>query len=190
MLLEPWSTLESACGNTEFLRDFSADGYGRRRLLPHAAVRRHADGAAPARRGPSRRAGARGGLSVPRSARSTCSGTCRLIAFEDRNYGKNATWNRLRGLLFDTHLDLPGHERDSDRDEAARALARASNGVMIDVLEAALDLIEDGDATTATDPELLELARLARREDKFVRRQLREMFVRGRRETLYEALFR
>ena len=190
MLLEPWSTLESARGNTEFLRDFCADGWVAAGLLPHAAVRRHADGAADARGGPSRRACARGGLPLPRSARSTCSGTGRLIAFDGRNYGKNATWNLLRGLLFDTHLDLPGHERDVDRDEAARALARASNGVMIDVLEAALDLIESGDAVTATDPELLELARLARREDKFVRRQLREMFVQGRRETLYEALFR
>ena len=96
----------------------------------------------------------------------------------------------LRGLLFDTHLDFPGHERDDDRVAAARALAQASNGVMIDVLEAALDLIEDGDATTATDPELLELARLARREDKLVRHQLGTMLVSGRRETLYEALFR
>jgi anaerobic magnesium-protoporphyrin IX monomethyl ester cyclase len=189
MLLEPWSTLESARGNTEFLRDFTADGWvaaGFCRTLPYVGTpmeqRLREEGRLV---GPALDAEYR--FLDPRV--DVLWDWC-LIAFEGRNYGKNATWNLLRGLLFDTHLDLPGHERDVDRDEAARALARASNGVMIDVLEAALDLIEDGDATTATDPELLELARLARREDKFVRRQLREMFVRGRRETLYEALFR
>ncbi|HTO26322.1 MAG TPA: hypothetical protein VMJ49_10500, partial [Gaiellaceae bacterium] len=61
---------------------------------------------------------------------------------------------------------------------------------MIDVLEAALDLIEDGDATTVHDPELLELARLARREDTLIRRELATMMLEGRREAMYEALFR
>jgi len=61
---------------------------------------------------------------------------------------------------------------------------------MIDVLEAAIDLIEDGDATTADDAELLELARLARREDTLIRRELATMMLEGHREAMYEALFR
>ena len=95
----------------------------------------------------------------------------------------------LRGLLFDTHLDMPGRERDPDRHAAARALVQASNGVMLDVLDAAIELIAEGVVTTATDDHLLELARLARREDQLIRRQMDEV-VRSGRESLYEALFR
>jgi hypothetical protein len=112
-----------------------------------------------------------------------------LMAFEGRNFGKNATWNVLRGFLFDTHLDMPERPRDPHRDAAARALVQASNGIMLDVLEAALDLIEDAAATTLEDPDLMELARLARSEDRRVRRQLFEM-ERGSSVSLYEALFR
>jgi hypothetical protein len=188
MLLEPWSTIDSARGNTVFLRDFTADGWvaaGFCRTLPYVGTPME------------RRLRNEGRLTGPAldaeyrflDPRLDLLWDFCLMAFEGRNYGKNATWNLLRGLLFDTHLDLPGHERDPLRHEAARALTRSSNGVMIDMLEQALDLIEDGEATAATHPELLELARLARREDDLVRRQLHEI-ARLEREPLYEALFR
>ncbi|HMC70395.1 MAG TPA: hypothetical protein VKJ07_14665 [Mycobacteriales bacterium] len=112
-----------------------------------------------------------------------------LMAFEGRNFGKNATWNLLRGLLFDTHLDMPGKPRDERRHQATQALVKASNGVMIDVLEQAIDLIDDGTATSCNDADLVELARLARREDRLIRRQMDEIVLSGR-ESMYEALFR
>ena len=105
-----------------------------------------------------------------------------------RNFGKNATWNVLRGFLFDTHLDMPGRPRHPERDAAARALVRASNTIMIDVVDAALDLIESGEASTVEHLDLLELARLARTEDQRIRQQLYEMETSS--ENLYEALFR
>jgi len=189
MLLEPWSTMGSARGNAMFLRDFTADGWvvaGFCRTLPYVGTpmeqRLREEGRLV---GPALDAEYR--FLDPRV--DLLWDFC-LMAFEGRNYGRNATWNLLRGLLFDTHLDLPGRERDLGRHTAARALVRASNGVMIDVLEAALDLIEDGDATTVDDPELLELARLARREDTLIRRELATMMLEGRRESMYEALFR
>jgi anaerobic magnesium-protoporphyrin IX monomethyl ester cyclase len=188
MLLEPWSTIESARGNAVFLRDFTADGWvtaGFCRTLPYVGTPME------------RRLREEGRLVGPAldaeyrflDPRVDLLWDFCLMAFEGRNYGKNATWNLLRGLLFDTHLDLPGRERDPLRHEAARALTRSSNGVMIDVLDDALDLIEDGDVATVTDLELLELARLARREDQLVRQQLGEL-ARNDREPLYEALFR
>jgi hypothetical protein len=188
MLLEPWSTISSARGNTVFLRDFTADGWvaaGFCRTLPYVGTPME------------RRLREEGRLVGPAldaeyrflDPRVDVLWDFCLMAFEGRNFGKNATWNLLRGLLFDTHLDLPGHERDPLRHDAARALTRSSNGVMIDVLEQAIDVIEDGEATTVTHPELLELARLARHEDALVRGQLHEI-ARLDREPLYEALFR
>jgi len=188
MLLEPWSTIHSARGNAAFLRDFTADGWivaGFCRTLPYVGT--------PIERklreegrlvGPALEAEYR--FLDPRV--DLLWDFC-LVAFEGRNFGPNATWNVLRGLLFDTHLDLPGRRRDHLRDDAARALVRASNGVMIDVLDAAIDLIEDGDATTIDDPELLELAKLARREDGFIRAELVAMQS-TLAEATYEALFR
>jgi radical SAM superfamily enzyme YgiQ (UPF0313 family) len=188
MLLEPWSTMRSARNNTAFLRDFTADGWvtaGFCRTLPYVGT--------PI----ERRLREEGRLVGPAldaeyrflDPRLDLVWDFCLMAFEGRNYGKNATWNLLRGLLFDTHLDMPGRRRDDDRDAAARALARASNGIMLDVLEQALDLIDDGAATARDDPELLELARLARREDQLIRRQMQEIVLSGR-DSMYEALFR
>jgi hypothetical protein len=56
-------------------------------------------------------------------------------------------------------------------------------------VDAALDLIEHGDATYLEDPELLALARLAHREDKHVRAQM-AVLDSPQSEDMYEALFR
>jgi hypothetical protein len=200
MLLEPWSTIHSARGNAAFLRDFTADGWivaGFCRTLPYVGT--------PIER-KLREEGRLVGPALDAEYRfldprvDLLWDFC-LLAFEGRNYGKQATWNVLRGLLFDTHLDMPGRPRDELRDEAARAIVRASNGIMIDVLEAAIDLIEDGLATRIDDPELIELARLARSEDQLIRRDLAAMEVdltadltRGLEvsalEAMYDSLFR
>lgn len=188
MLLEPWSTMSSARGNSTFLRDFTADGWavaGFCRTLPYVGTpieqRLRAEGRLV---GPALDAEYR--FLDPRV--DLLWDFC-LLAFEGRNTGNRATWNVLRGLLFDAYLDMPGHPRDVDRAEATRALTRASNGIMLDVLDAAIDLIEDAGATELNDPELLALARLARHEDARIRRQMTAMAVAGR-DAMYDALFR
>jgi radical SAM superfamily enzyme YgiQ (UPF0313 family) len=188
MLLEPWSTLETARNNLQFLRRFTQDGWavaGFCRTLPYVGT-------------PIERRLREEGRLVGSALDAEYSfldprvdllwNFC-LMAFEGRNFGKNATWNVLRGLLFETHLDMPGHPRDADRDAAARALVQASNGLMLDVLDNALDLIEGGIATALDDADLLDFARLARKEDAGIRRQLCEM-ARSYDDSLYEALFR
>jgi anaerobic magnesium-protoporphyrin IX monomethyl ester cyclase len=188
MLLEPWSTLESAQANATFLRDFTADGWvaaGFCRTLPYVGT--------PI----ERRLREEGRLVGPAldaeyrflDPRVDLLWDFCLLAFDGRNSGPNATWNLLRGLLFDTHLELPGRPRDDGLAAASRALARASNGVMLDVVDAAIELIDEGAVAHPTDGDLLELARLARREDALVRRQMREL-ASAAREPLYEALFR
>lgn len=171
MLLEPWSTLATARNNLDFLRRFTEDGWivaGFCRTLPYVGTpveqRLRAEGrlVGPALEAEYRFLDRRVDLLW-----DFC-----LMAFEGRNYGHNPTWNLLRGLLFETHLDFPGRPRDNNRDAAARALVQAANGALIDILQNALDLIEDGLATSIRDPELIALARLARNEDRHVRQQL------------------
>ncbi|MBL8482597.1 MAG: B12-binding domain-containing radical SAM protein [Rhodocyclaceae bacterium] len=189
MLLEPWSTLDTARNNLEFIRRFTADGWavaGFCRTLPYVGT--------PI----ERRLREEGRLVGPAldaeyrflDTRVDLLWDFCLMAFEGRNFGTNATWNVLRGLLFDTHLDMPGRPRNPARDAAARALVQASNGVMLDVLENALDLIETGLAVHIDDPDLIDLARLARSEDAAIRAQLAAMDAGEVEEALYEALFR
>jgi len=188
MLLEPWSTLETARNNLDFVRRFTGDGWavaGFCRTLPYVGT--------PIERR-LRAEGRLAGTALDAEYRfldprvDLLWDFC-LMAFEGRNFGKNATWNILRGLLFDTHLQMPGRPRDDQRDAAARALVQASNGVMLDVLENALDLIESGLVTALEDPDLLDLARLARTEDASIRRHLVAMEGNSVDE-FYEALFR
>ena len=174
MLLEPWSTMATARNNANFLRQFTADGWaaaGFCRTLPYVGTpiekRLRDEGRLV---GPALDAEYR--FIDPRV--DLLWDFC-LMAFEGRNFGKNAAWNTLRGLLFDTHLDMPGRRRNPRWVASARALVQASNGLMLDVLEAAIDLIEAGDARLLDDAELLALAKLARREDVRVRRQLADM---------------
>ena len=174
MLLEPWSTLATARNNLQFLRRFTDDGWtvaGFCRTLPYVGT--------PIERR-LRDEGRLSGAALDAEYRFLDPSVdllwdfC-LMAFEGRNFGANPTWNVLRGLLFDTHLDLPGQPRDPIRHEASRLLVQASNGALLDVLEAALDLIEAGSAQSLEDPDLIALARLAREEDAHVRRQIAAM---------------
>jgi radical SAM superfamily enzyme YgiQ (UPF0313 family) len=189
MLLEPWSTMDTARNNMEFLRAFTEDGWavaGFCRTLPYVGT--------PIEQ-KLRDEGRLSGSSLDAEytfldPRVDMLWNFCLMAFEGRNFGKNATWNVLRGLLFDTHLDLPGRRRDAGRDAAARALVQASNGVMLDVLESAIDAIDSGAAMTLDDEELLSLARFARAEDQRIRRQLIEMERSNEATFEYETLFR
>lgn len=174
MLLEPWSTMQSARKNMEFLKTFTEDGWavaGFCRTLPYVGTpieqRLRAEGRL-------------NGSSLDAEyrfldPRVDLLWDFSLMAFEGRNFGAHATWNVLRGLLFDAHLDMPGRRRDPDRHAAACALVQSSNGVMFDVMDSALDLIESEEARTLEHPELLNLARFARAEDQRIRRQLSAM---------------
>lgn len=174
MLLEPWSTAATARNNLQFLRRFTEDGWtvaGFCRTLPYVGT--------PIERR-LREDGRLSGAALDAEYRFLDPSIdllwdfC-LMAFEGRNFGANPTWNVLRGLLFDTHLDLPGRPRDPIRHEASRLLVQASNGALLDVLEAALDLIATGSAQSLRDPDLVALAGLAREEDVHVRRQIAAM---------------
>ena len=187
MLLEPWSTMQTARNNMEFLRAFTKDGWavaGFCRTLPYVGTpieqRLRAEGRL---NGSSLEAEYR--FLDPRI---DLLWDFSLMAFEGRNFGAHATWNVLRGLLFDAHLDMPGRHRNPDRLAAAQALVQSSNGVMLDVLDSAIDLIESGEAETLKHPELLNLARFARTEDQSIRRQLAAM--ERATESACEMLFR
>ena len=171
MLMEPWSTLASVRNNLRFLREFCADGYavaGFCRTLPYVGTpmeqRMRAEGRLI---GPALEADYR---FLDRKLDVLWDFS--LVAFAGRNYGKNATWDRLRGLLFEAHLDYPDQPHNPDLLAAARSVAAASNALLLDVAEEAVDHIEDTEAPNADDPALVHLARFAREEDARIRRSM------------------
>ncbi len=188
MLLEPWSTLHSARNNLRFLREFTADGYtvaGFCRTLPYVGTpmeqRMRAEGRLV---GPALEADYR--FLDPRL---DALWDFSLAAFAGRNYGKDATWDLLRGLLFEARLDYPDRPHDPDFRMAARRLAAASNARLLDVAEEAVDYLENVAVPDAGDPVLVRLARFAREEDERIRGTLKALW--GARPRMIEAeLFR
>ena len=171
MLLEPWSTVTTVRNNLRFLRDFCADGYsvaGFCRTLPYVGTPME------------RRMREEGRLTGPAleadyrflDSRLDVLWDFALIAFAGRNYGEDATWDRLRGLLFEARLDYPDLPHDPEFRVGAQSLANASNTLLLDVAEEALDYVETADSPNAADPALLRLARFAREEDARIRRTL------------------
>jgi anaerobic magnesium-protoporphyrin IX monomethyl ester cyclase len=188
MLLEPWSTLESVRNNLLFLRDFCADGYtvaGFCRTLPYVGTpmeqRMRAEGRLT---GPALEADYR--FLDPRL---DALWDFSLVAFADRNYGKDATWDRLRGLLFEARLDYPHRPHDPEFRRAAQTLATASNTLLLDVAEEAVDFLESASVPDARDPALVGLARFAREEDARVRAMLNALWQ-TRPRTVEAELFR
>ncbi len=188
MLMEPWSTLDSVRNNLSFLREFCAEGYtvaGFCRTLPYVGTPMEQQMRAEGRLvGPALEADYR--FLDPRL---DALWDFSLVAFADRNYGKDATWDRLRGLLFEARLEYPERPYDPDFRQAAQTLTASSNALLLDVAEEAVDLIEALDAHDATDPALVSLARYAREEDERVRRMLNALWQTRRREVTAE-LFR
>ena len=174
--------------NLSFLREFCAERLHGRGLLPHSPLRRHADGAADARRGPAVGPALEADYRFL-DPRLDALWDFSLVAFADRNYGKDAMWDRLRGLLFEARLEYPERPYDPDFRQAAQTLTASSNALLLDVAEEAVDLIEALDAHDATDPALVALARYAREEDERVRRMLNALWQTRRREVTAE-LFR
>ena len=176
MLMEPWSTLSTVRNNLRFLREFCAEGYtvaGFCRTLPYVGTpmeqRMRAEGRLV---GPALEADYR--FLDPRL---DVLWDFSLIAFAGRNYGKDATWDRLRGLLFEARLDYPDRPHDPDFLMAARTLVHSSNTLLLNVAEEALDYIESSDVHDTSDPTLIKLARFAREEDKRIRGVLSALWV-------------
>src|SRR5262249_49126916 len=163
MLLEPWSTISTVRNNLDFLRKFCAEGYvaaGFCRTLPYVGTpmeqRLRAEGRLV---GPALQADYR--FLDPRL---DVLWDFSLAAFAGRNYGKDAIWDRLRGLLFEARLDYPDRPHDPDFRIAAQTLVAASNRLLLDVAEEALDHLEQADVPDAGDAELIRLAPFSRVE--------------------------
>ena len=171
MLLEPWSTISSVRNNLRFLRDFCAEGYttaGFCRTLPYVGTPMEQQMRAEGRlTGPALEAD-----YLFLDPRLDALWDFALVAFAGRNYGKDATWDRLRGLLFEARLDYPGRPSNPDFLVAAQMLTQASNALLLDVTEEAVDHLESMDSPAASDPTLVRLARFAREENERIRRTL------------------
>jgi radical SAM superfamily enzyme YgiQ (UPF0313 family) len=188
MLLEPWSTLATVRNNLRFLREFCAGGYavaGFCRTLPYVGTpmeqRMRAEGRLV---GPALEADYR--FLDPRL---DTLWDFSLLAFAGRNYGKDAMWDRLRGLLFEAQLDHPDRPRDPDFLAAARALTNASNTLLLDVAEEASEAIEHGDVREVADPALMRLARFSREENERIRGTMAALWS-ARPRAVAEDLFR
>lgn len=168
MLLEPWSTLGTVRNNLRFLREFCDGGYtvaGFCRTLPYVGTPMEQQMRAEGRLvGPALEADYH--FLDPRL---DVLWDFSLVAFAGRNYGKDAIWDLLRGLLFEARLDFPDRPYDPDFLSAARTLTNASNTALIDVAEQALEYIEQAEAPRASDSGLMRLARFAREENERIR---------------------
>jgi anaerobic magnesium-protoporphyrin IX monomethyl ester cyclase len=188
MLLEPWSTISTIRNNLHFLSEFCADGYvsaGFCRTLPYVGTameqRMRAEGRLV---GPALQADYR--FLDPRL---DVLWDFSLAAFAGRNYGKNAMWDMLRALLFEARLDYPDRPHDPEFLVAARTLTAASNSLLLDVAEEALDQIEAMENPNAADPALIRLARLSREENERIRGMFTAMWN-ARPRAIAQELFR
>jgi anaerobic magnesium-protoporphyrin IX monomethyl ester cyclase len=163
MLLNPWSTFESVRNNLAFLREFVGDGAsaaGFCRMLPYAGT--------PA----ARRLAEEGRLVEVGFDVDYRFLDPRLDAFYDwtlhalsaRNTSAGGTWNLMRFLLYEAHLDTPRHPRSDVLLRGARQLVAESNELLVTVTEQALELIEAG-ADPFGHPELDALREVHAEED-------------------------
>lgn len=188
MLLEPWSTLSTVANNLRFLREFCAGGYsvaGFCRTLPYVGTPMEAQMRAEGRLvGPALEADYR--FLDPRL---DILWDFSLVAFAGRNYGKDAMWDRLRGLLFEARLDFPDRPHDPDVLAGARSIANASNTLLLDVAEEALAAIESGTARDVADEGLMRLASFSREENERIRGAMTALWH-ARPRVVAEELFR
>lgn len=176
MLMEPWSTLAAVRNNLRFLSEFCREGYavaGFCRALPYVGTpmehRMRAEGRLV---GPALEADYQ--FLDPRL---DALWDFSLVAFMGRNYGKDATWDRLRSLLFEARLEYPDLPHDPAFRRAAQRLTAASNQLMLDVAEEAVEYVENAAAPDASDPALLRLATFARAEDQRIRQMLDTLWL-------------
>lgn len=180
MLLEPWSTLDSARQNLAFLREFGADGAAVVtfcRTLPYAGTPME------------RRLREEGRLDAADLTAEYRFLDPRLDALYDFSLAAfsvrgrdGGTTNLLRSLLFEARLNLPGSPRDDGLLALAQALTRVANDTLVDTLDGALELLAG--ATTfsiGTRPDAAELEGLVRVIQEADRRLARDLDVLVRR---------
>jgi hypothetical protein len=188
MLLEPWSTVSTVRNNLRFLREFCDGGYavaGFCRTLPYVGTPMEQQMRAEGRlAGPALEADYH--FLDPRL---DALWDFSLMAFAGRNYGKDAIWDRLRGLLFEARLDYPDRPHDPDFLAAARSLTHASNTLLLDIAEEAIDLIERAEVPNPGDEKLIRLARFSREENERIRATLTAIWS-ARPRAVVEELFR
>ena len=171
MMMEPWSTMLSVRNNLRFLQKFCSEGYtvaGFCRAIPYVGTPME------------QRMRAEGRLTGPAleadyhflDPRLDTFWDFSLVAFAGRNYGKNATWNGLRSLLFEARLDYPDLPYDRGFRKAAQTLAATSNELLYYVIQEGLDLIEDENILDVSNAKLVSLASYAREEDERIRGML------------------
>ncbi len=139
MLLEPYSTIESAVANVDFLDAFVGDGWSVAnfcRTLPYAGTP----------------------LKTQLEAEGRLKGTpfepdydfldprldrfydWMLGAFRQRNFSNGGLCHILRALVFEAHLKLPGYRSFAALDRAyVHSLTARCNGYALNTLRAALD---------------------------------------------------
>ena len=141
MLLEPYSTLDSAVANVDFLDAFVGDGWSVAnfcRTLPYAGTP----------------------LKQQLEAEGRLKGTAfepdydfldpkldrfydwMLTTFRHRNFSNGGLCHILRALVFEAHLRLPGYRSFAPLDRAyVRSLTARCNGYALNTLRAALEYV-------------------------------------------------
>lgn len=171
MLLQPWSTLGSVLNNVRFLREFAGDGaavVGFCRMLPYvgtAAEKRLRDEG----RLFNKDLYADYNFLDPRL---DAFYAWLLDTFERRNFTVSGTQNLLRGLLFRTHLKLPGHPPDPVSREMVKCVTAVSNKLALDTVESAVTHIETLERVEPGDPVLEMLKRHHDAQDQLLRRDI------------------
>lgn len=174
MLLQPWSTLESAITNVDFLRKFLAGGLSPVvfcRTLPYAGTVM------------AERLAAEGRLLQKDGAPDYRFLDLRLDVFYDwllgvfveHNFNSSGTAKWLRSLLFIASLDLPDYPRDGILLERLQILTEVSNQVVLDTLASVLEYISRKEIVSPDDPVLVGLAVHAAAEDQRLRKDILTM---------------
>src|SRR5260370_33045040 len=142
MLLEPYSTLESAVANVDFLDAFVGDGWSVAnfcRTLPYAGQPLHAQLETEGR--------LKGTPFEPDydflDPRLDRFYDWMLATFRQRNFSNGGLCHILRALIFEAHLKLPGYRSFAALDRAyAHSLSARCNGYALNTLRCALDYVE------------------------------------------------
>jgi radical SAM superfamily enzyme YgiQ (UPF0313 family) len=141
MLLQPWSTLESARNNVRFLHKFAENGatvVGFCRMLPYVGTA-VADRLAAEGRLRHDDLNADYNFLDPRLDGFYA---WLLETFEERNFTTAGTVNLLRLLQFHSHLDLPEQPADPTFQDTVDRITAISNTIALDTIDAALDYFE------------------------------------------------
>jgi radical SAM superfamily enzyme YgiQ (UPF0313 family) len=141
MLLEPYSTIESARANVEFLDTFVGDGWSVAnfcRTLPYAGT--------PLKTQLESEGRLKGTPFEPDydflDPRLDRFYDWMLLTFRTRNFSNAGLCHILRALIFEAHLRLPGFSSFAPIDRAyVHSLTARCNGYALNTLRAALDHI-------------------------------------------------